>query len=214
MKRRAPQRHPARSEKAGAGLADSAPKTNYRPWSTFRWDVKAKILTLPNFLPGRPRGLWLWKGAREASPAAVGAASWAQWARAARALKSAKRRDSSPGVAQACGRLHGGRRAQGGFPGEEGECGSDAPTAGPRCFSLSGDRRARTRVPIPNPRGGIGCLGPCCAELQVGGNSGVHGGWTLAPRRSKAFQRKEGPRQGSRLLSAEWSRAAGPKWES
>ncbi|XP_046317849.1 pleckstrin-2 [Marmota monax] len=97
MKRRAPQGRPARSEKAGAGLADSAPKTNHRPWSTFRWDVEAKIPTLPDFLPGRPRGLRLWTSAREASPAGVGAASWAQWARAARARKSAKRRDSSLG---------------------------------------------------------------------------------------------------------------------
>lgn len=111
-------------------------------------NVTSEIPTWSDFLP---RGLRLWTRAREASPNRVGAASWAPWpltARAARVPRSAKRGDGAPGVALACGRRHGGWRAQGGLPGQEGECAyepRDIGRVGPR--RRGSLERGQTRAP-------------------------------------------------------------------
>lgn len=91
---------------------------------------------LAAFLPRRPRGLWLGPrpGRREASPAPVGVGG-ASWARGEASGAGTAHLGRSWGPAR---RRHGGRGAQGGLPGEEGECSPKLPDSNEGCPDVLG----------------------------------------------------------------------------
>jgi len=110
-------------------------RTNHGPQGTFGGGSTLEIPTWTDFLPGTPRGRGLWARARGRR----------------RAGSEALPGRRGNGGAGGAGRRHGGRRAQGGLPRQEGErAGASPDTARGGCAAAAG---------LPEPRsGGLGTL--------------------------------------------------------